>query len=134
MGLVIQGCRRKIPVQRYRCHFTGRTFSLLPDGLLPYHYLRALRILRELCAIFVDGQGVSTRARWTGIARTTLRHLACGFLRAVRSLRLPGHPGALAPKAFLTRLVALGPCAVRRLFRAWKEIEPKHSIVGIYAR
>jgi hypothetical protein len=61
-----------IRVVRYFCKFTRRTFSLLPDGLLPYRRYRAAAILHHLRALVVeaarqtpampDGSGLQIRA------------------------------------------------------------------------
>lgn len=129
-----QGSSEKIAVQRYRCGFARRTFSLLPDGVLPYHYLTAAVILAHLYAMFVKEQPTSTWAWLTESARTTMRRLKSRAASILMRLRLPGHEGALAPKAFLERLLALGVDRIVTIFRAWKELEPKHSIVGFYPR
>ncbi|GEM_PF-6197160 len=55
--------RDRIDVDRHRCRFTRRTFSLLPDGLLPYHHLRSSTILRRLWQIVVDEAQTSPLAR-----------------------------------------------------------------------
>lgn len=129
-----QGRREQIDVPRYRCRFTGRTFSLLPDGLLPYHYPRSAVILRRLRSFFMDGIPLARWARIEGMARTTVRHLREKFEDVVGRLRLPSQEGALAPKAFLERLLGFGADGVAEIFRGWKELEPKHSVVGLYAR
>jgi hypothetical protein len=129
-----EGTSEKIDVQRYRCRFTKRTFSLLPDGLLPYHYLRTAMILAHLHALFFEDRATSTWARLTQITRTTMRRLKARAASILLRLRLPGQEGALAPAAFLERLLALGVEKIATIFRAWKELEPKHSIVGFFAR
>jgi hypothetical protein len=129
-----QGRREKIDVPRHRCRFTGRTFSLLPDGLLPYHYHRTAVMLRTLRALFVEGIPLSRWARLRRLARTTVRHLRAEFEAVVGHLRLPGQEGALGAKAFLRRLLRFGMGRVAQIFRDWKEREPKHSIVGLHAR
>lgn len=126
--------RERIDVDRHRCRFTRRTFSLLPDGLLPYHHLRSATILRRLWQIFVDEAQTSPLARLLHTARTNLCRLGTSFAGAVRSLRLPDCEGALDPAEFLRRIVGLGPDRIAQIFRTWKELEPKHSIVGFYAR
>ena len=129
-----QDSSERIDVQRYRCKFTERTFSLLPDGLLPYHFLRTAVIFAHVHAMFVESQATSTWARVTNSARTTMRGLKARAASILMRLRLPGQEGALAPAAFLERLLALGVEKVATVFRMWKELEPKHSIVGFYAR
>lgn len=129
-----QGRRGKVDVPRRRCRFTGHTFSLLPDGLLPYHYHRTAIILRTLRALFVEEIPLARWARLRRLARTTVRHLREEFEEAVGKLRLPGQEGALGPKTFLGRLFRFGIDRVAEIFRGWKELEPKHSVVGLYAR
>jgi hypothetical protein len=129
-----QNASEKIDVQRYRCRFAKRTFSLLPDGLLPYHYARTASILADLHAMFVEHHPTSTWARLKGAARTTLRRLKAGAALVLARLRLPGHDGALAPDAFVKHLLAFGVEKIAAIFRAWKQLEPKHSIVGFYPR
>ena len=63
-----------------------------------------------------------------------LRSLAKSFVGAVCHLRLPGQEGVLSPAQFLIRLLCFEPSEIAQLFRGWKELEPKHSVVGIYAR
>jgi hypothetical protein len=133
-GRYAEGAAEKIRVQRYRCNFTRRTFSLLPDGLLPYHHAQAAGILADLHALFVEERATSTWARRKDAARTTLRRLKARAAMMLLRLRLPGQEGALAPAAFLERLITLGVDRIAAIFRAWKELEPKHSIVGFYAR
>jgi hypothetical protein len=129
-----EGERERIEVQRYFCKFKGRTFSLLPDGLLPYQHERTATILRHLWAIFVKHEAVSTRARTEEVSRTTLSRHAELFGQTVAKLRLARQEGALGPAKFLSRLLRIGVERIAELFRAWKELEPKHSIVGIYPR
>jgi hypothetical protein len=129
-----QGRRQKIDVPRYRCRFTGRTFSLLPDGLLPYHYYRTAVILRTLGALFLEGIPLARWAKSRQLARTTVGHWRERFKGAVGRLRLQGQEGALGPKAFLDRLFRFDVDRIAQIFRGWKELEPKHSVVGLYAR
>jgi len=129
-----QGRRQRVGVPRHQCRFVERTFSVLPDGLLPYHYHRTAVILRTLRAIYIEEIPLSRWARLRRLARTTVRHLRERFEDAVRRLRLPDHEGALGPKAFLVRLFQFGANRIAQVFRGWKELEPKHSIVGLYAR
>ena len=130
---------RRIAVPRYQCKFTGRTFSLLPDALLPYCSLRTSVVLSSLRALFLEEDGtspvaLSTLARRISIPRGTLRRLRSRYLRAAPLLRLPPHEGALGRGAFLNVLLQRSAPTLYQLFRHWKEREPKHSIVGIYAR
>lgn len=129
-----QGRREKIDVARHQCRFVKRTFSLLPDGLLPYHYHRTALILRTFQALFIDGIPLARWARLRRLARTTVRHLRAQFEEVVDRLRLPGQEGFLGPKAFLARLFRFGANRIAEIFRDWKEMEPKHSVVGLYAR
>lgn len=129
-----EGERERIDVQRYFCKFERRTFSLLPDGLLPYQHERAATILSHLKAIFVEDEAVSTRARDESVSRTTLSRHAGQFADAVVKLRLPGQEGALGPAEFLKRLFRFAVDRIAEIFRGWKELEPKHSIVGFYPR
>jgi len=124
----------RIRVQRYFCRIARRTFSLPPDALLPYHNPATATILGWLTEIFVNGTGVATVARMSGVARSTVRGIRAGFEKAAAVLRLPGHEGAIDAAAFLKHLTALGPDGVAALFATWKELEPKHSIVGVYPR
>lgn len=126
--------RRLIDVPRYWCPYARRTFSLLPDSLLPYHGWRTAHILQLLHAMFVRGVAANRLIQATGLGRRSLRSLKARFLRALPKLRLPGHEGALSPAAFLLVLADMEPAAVAELFRGWKEREPKHSVVGIYLR
>lgn len=125
---------KRVAVRRYWCKIKQRTFSLPPDGLLPYCGDRTDTVLSWLHALCVEKVGVNTLSRAERVARGTLRHLKARFLRAVPVLRLPEHEGAMSSSAFLERLRRKGAAAVVALFRCWKECEPKHSIVGIYAR
>lgn len=125
---------KRIAVARCRCKLARRTFSLLPDSLLPYHGWRTTHILQALHNIFAVGVPVSALARHANVARTTLRSLKARFLRTLPILRLPGREGALDAPVFLRALADMGPAAVADLFRGWKEREPKLSIVGIYRR
>ena len=124
----------RVAVPRYRCKIVGRTFSLPPDNLLPYCSLRTALVLELLYALFVRRVGVNTLARASCLARGTLRCLKARFQRVVSVLRLPEYEGALSAAAFLEGLARKAPATVVALFRSWKEREPKHSIVGIYAR
>ena len=129
-----QDPNRKLVVARYRCKLTRRTFSLLPDGLLPYCGQRTGRVLSWLYALFVQKAALSTLSRSVCVPRGTLRHLKARFLRTVSVLRLPWGEGALGAAVFLEALAQEGPAAVADLFRDWKEREPKHGVVGIYVR
>lgn len=129
-----QGRREKIDVPRHQCRFVKRTFSVLPDGLLPYHYQRSAVILQTLRSIVVEEIPVARWAKLKHLARTTVRHLCAEFEEVVGRLRLPGQEGALGSKAFLARLLEFGAEGIARIFRGWKELEPKHSVVGLYAR
>ena len=129
---------RRIAVARYRCRVTKRTFSLLPDDLLPYCALRTEPVLEALTALVVAGQPLAPLARRIGVGRSLLRSLRGRFLNTVPRLRLPTRAGPMTAAAWLE---ALAPEAGRRgqsasveLFRGWKEGEPKRSIAGIYAR
>jgi hypothetical protein len=129
-----QGRRQKVDVPRHQCRLVKRTFSLLPDGLLPYHYPRTAVMLRTLHALFIDEIPLARWAELRGLARTTVRHLKEKFEETVGRLRLPDQEGALGAKAFLARLFQFGVNRIAEIFRNWKEMEPKHSVVGIYAR
>lgn len=124
----------QIEIQRYRCKVTLRTFSLLPDSVLPYHFYTGTHILQWLHALFVQRQALNALARTEQIARGTLRYLKRCFLGAVGILRLPGRAAALKHPHFMRRLAKMGTRPVANLFRDWKELEPKHSVVGIYPR
>lgn len=129
-----QGRREKIDVPRHRCRFVKRTFSLLPDGLLPYHYHRTALILQTLRAVLVEEIPVARWARLRRLARSTVRRLRTQFEEVVGRLRLPDQEGALGPKDFLGRLFRFEALRLAEIFRGWKEMEPKHSVVGLYAR
>lgn len=131
-----RGNRRseRIRVQRCRCTIALGTFSLLSDSLLPYHAWRVADILRWLFILIVQGRAVATLAREESRPRKTLSDLKARFLRVVNILRLSGHPGALAPPEFLKGLARMTGQVLITLFQNWKELEPKHSILGIYAR
>ena len=125
---------RRVAIPRNLCKIVGRTFSSLPDSLLPYCCVRTVSVLACLHALFVGRVGLDTLARQVGVGRGALRSMKARFLRALPKLRLPRREGALAPAAFLEVLAGMGPAAVGDLFQPWKEREPKHSIVGIYLR
>lgn len=125
---------RKVDVPRYWCKIARRSFSLPPDALLPYCGVRTGHVLQWLYAIFVQGLGLNTVARQVNVTRGVLRSLKARCLRAMPRLRLPGHEGMLDAGAFLIALADAGALAVARLFRDWKQREPKLSIVGIYVR
>lgn len=130
---------RRIAVPRYQCKFTGRTFSLLPDELLPYCSLRTPVVLSSLRALLLEVDdtspvALSTFARTSSVPRGTLRRLRSRYLRAAPLLPLPTREGVLGGGAFLNALLQRSAPALLILFRTWKEREPKHSIVGIYAR
>ena len=131
-----QGKRERIPVQRFWCRLMPRkrTFSLLPDGLLPYRHAHAGLILRYLKALFLRHRPASAYADRRDRPRTTVRRAKAAFARIAPLLRLPGQEGALAPELFLRRLFALTAERIAEIFRDWKELEPKHSVVGIYSR
>jgi hypothetical protein len=124
----------RIRVQRWECKIKNRTFSLLPDALLPYHHPTTATILGWLDNHFIHGHGTASTARTFSAASTTVRRVCSKFRDAVKILRLPGHHGALAPADFLRRLAGRGIAAVADLFATWKELEPKHSLVGVYPR
>ena len=124
----------KVVVPRYWCKIKQRTFSLLPDGLLPYCGERTGCVLWWFHALFVHKAALSTLSRSVCVPRGTLRHLKARFLRTVSVLRLPWGEGALGAAAFLEALARTGSATVVDLFRSWKEREPKHCIVGIYVR
>ena len=130
----VQGREEKIPVGRNQCRFVRRTFSLLPDGVLPYRYLRADAIVQGLEALFLREVPASTYARKRTLPRTTVRRMKATFATIVRHLRLAGQEGSLGPAAFLRRLFGLPVDRIAEIFRDWKEREPKHSLLGIYAR
>lgn len=124
----------RIAVARYRCPIVRRTFSLLPDSLLPYCRSSAGLVLQWLHALLIEGAAVNTIARNAGVTRGMLRYLKARCLRTLPKLRLPGHEGALDAASFWSLLTRAGAPAVADLFRLWKQGEPKLSIVGIYAR
>lgn len=125
---------------RFRCNITRRTFSVLPDGLLPYCSLRTALVLSLLDALYLQGAALNTLARTRGVARGVLRSLKARFQRVVSVLRLPAQAGlpecegAFGAGAFLDALCRKERSSLTALFRSWKEQEPKHSVVGIYAR
>jgi len=125
---------QRVAIPRYRCKLTRRTFSLLPDGLLPYCSERTGLVLGWLYALYARKVALNALSGTQGVARGTLRHLKGRFVRTVPLLRLPKCEGALGALTFLEGLARKGPAGVVALFRNWKEREPKHSIVGIYAR
>jgi len=129
-----EGEKELLDIQRYRCKITRRTFSLLPDSLLPYHHATTTHILQGLHALFVQAVPRSTLAREGSIHRGTLLHWKNAFLEALPNLRLPGRPAALGPAEFLRGLRTMTLTALAKLFAGWKELEPKHSIVGLYVR
>ncbi len=129
-----QGRRGRIDVPRHQCRFVKRTFSVLPDGLLPYHYHRTAVVLRTLHALFIEGVPTARWAKLRCLCRTTVRHLREEFKDTVGQFRLPGQEGALGPMAVLVRLFLSGANRIARIFRDWKELEPKPSVVGLYAR
>jgi len=116
------------------CKLRQRTFSLLPDGFLPYHFPRTAKILARLDEMVVEEKPTSACAKAWGVSRSTLRRLKAAFLHAVPKLRLPEHEGALGSREFLLRLADRGVERVASLLRAWKEQKPKLTLVGIYAR
>ena len=125
---------RRISVPRYQCKLTQRTFSLLPDELLPYCSVAVPVVLSSLRALFLENVPLSELARRISIPRGTLRHLKARYLCTRPLLRLPPHEGALGAAPFLALLTLQASASIDDLFRSWKEREPKHSIVGIYAR
>lgn len=125
---------QKVAIPRYRCKIVVRTFSLLPDALLPYCSVRSGRVLAWLQALYVDATPLSRLAHRVEMARGTLRGLRVRFQRALPQLRLPGQPAAWPPARFLEALRALDASAIVVLFRVWKEREPKHSVVGLHPR
>ncbi len=129
-----EGCDQQIRVQRYRCKVTARTFSLLPDALLPYHYPTTGRILGWLWALIVKRIGASTLATKLKVPRSTLRGVCKKFLRVVGALRLPGRSSSPGPVRYLRALARLTLSKLAGLLAANKQLEPKHSVVGLYAR
>jgi hypothetical protein len=126
--------KKRLQIQRYQCKITGGTFSLLPDSLLPYHYFTTAHILQWLHALIVEGVALSALALRKSVARSTLRHLKASFLDVVGKLRLPERPAALSPPAFLRALADMTTDALADLFAGWKEMDPKHSVVGFFPR
>lgn len=111
----------RIRVQRYRCKFTGRTFSLLPDALLPYQQRTTATILACLADGVLAEHGATATARTFSVPLITVKRIRSKFRKVVKILRLPGHAGALDPAAFLRRLLALSIDALAELFakRDW---------------
>ena len=101
---------------------------------MPYCSVSTGYVLQWLYALCVQGVGLSTLARHSGVARGTLRYLKARFLRTLPKLRLPRREGVCSPAALFSTLTLVEPAAIADLFREWKEREPKHSIVGIYLR
>ncbi len=124
----------RIHVPRFECKIADRTFSLLPDALLPYQHLTTATILAWLADTLLAGRGAAATARTFSAARTTVRRVRTKFRETVKILRLPGQNGALAPADFLRRIAGLGVEATAGLFAAWKEFEPKHSLMGMHPR
>ncbi|MBI2933277.1 MAG: hypothetical protein HYY16_16655 [Planctomycetes bacterium] len=91
-------------------------------------------MVRTLRALFIDEIPLGRWARLRHLGRTTVRHLRAEFEEVVGRLRLSGQEGTLGPKPFLTRLFRFGVIRIARIFRDWKEMEPKHSVVGLFAR
>ena len=130
-----QNRKDKIRVRRYRCPFVKRTFSLLPDGLLPYQHFRTSVILGTLEALFIRRFPPVRCALACKLNRSTVRDLRLRFQFIAQRLRLlPGQEGALKPKALLIRLLRFGIDGVAAIFRDGKETEPKLSVVGVYRR
>ena len=129
-----QHSSQKVVVPRWQCKIVTRTFSLLPDALLPYCSIRTGLVLEWLDALYTDDTRLSSLSRGVHVARGTLRSLSARFRRALPHLRLPRRPAALTAATFLQGLAKLEPAAVVALFRAWKELEPKHALVGIHQR
>jgi hypothetical protein len=125
---------QKVAVPRWQCKIVARTFSLLPDALLPYCSIRTGVVLEWLQALYVEDTPLCSLGRRVHVARGTLRGLSARFRRALPHLRLPRRPVALPAATFLHALAKLEPPAMVSLFRGWKESEPKHSIVGIHQR
>lgn len=125
---------RRTDIPRSLCKIVGRTFSLLPDCLLPRCGIRTAFVLAWLHALFVKDTALSTLAREIGASRSALRCLKVRFLCAVPKLRLPLCETALAPAVFLELLAGMGPAAVADVFADWKQREPKHSVLGFYQR
>lgn len=125
---------RREAVPRYKCKIVGRTFSIPPAVLLPYCGTRVGFVLRWLQMMLIEGRGVNTVARDFGVARGRLRGIKARFLRMRLKLRLPGQEGCLDAAGLLARLASMGAAAILDLFHSWKELEPKLSILGVYAR
>lgn len=125
---------KRIDVPRYWCHIAGRSFSLLPDWLLPYCRSQTGFVIQWLRALLIEGVAANTLARKAGVTRRLLRGLKARCLRTLPKLRLPWHEGALEAARFLNMLAQAEAAAVVNLFRGWKEREPKLSIVGIHFR
>lgn len=125
---------KRVAIPRCWCKLVERTFSLPPDSLLPYCGIRTGAILQRLHALFVQKVALNALARRIHAARGTLRGLKARFVRVLPKLRLPHHEGAFGPAAFLEVLARMPPSAVADLFRDWKELEPKHSILGVHLR
>lgn len=119
---------------RFRCKIVRRTFSVPPDNLLPYCSLRTALVLSLLHALYIQEIALNTLVRTRGVARSALRSLRTRFERVVSVLRLPECEGASRAAAFLEALSRKEPSSLLALFRRWKEGEPKHSVVGVYAR
>lgn len=126
-------CKR-IDVPRYWCPIAKRSFSLLPEWLLPYCRSQTGFVIQWLRALLIEDVAANTLARNVGVTRGLLRCLKARCLRTLPKLRLPWHEGALDAERFLNMLMQAEAAAVVDLFRAWKEREPKFSIVGIYFR
>ena len=124
----------KVVVPRYRCKIVARTFSLLPHALLPYCSIRTGLVLAWLHVLHVEATPLSLLARQARVSRSALRRLSVGFRRARQALRLPAQPAALTGALFLEALAPLAATTVVPLFQAWKESEPKLSVVGIHRR
>ena len=125
---------QKVAVPRWQCKIVARTFSLLPDALLPYCSIRTGVVLEWLLALYVEGTPLCSLEGGVHVARGTLRGLSARFRRALPHLRLPRRPAALPAATFLHALAKLEPAAIVSLFRGWKEREPKHSAVGVHQR
>lgn len=125
---------KKVAVRRFRCKIVARTFSLLPHALLPYCSIRTGLVLAWLHTLHVEGTPLSRLACQARVSRSTLRRLRLGFRRARAALRLPSRPAALTAAAFLAALATLAATTGVPLLQAWKELEPKLSVVGIHPR
>lgn len=124
----------RIDVPRWWCKIVCRSFSLLPDALLPYQQRTTATILACLADGLLAEHGATATARTFSIPLITVRRIRSKFRKAVKILRLPGHAGALDPAAFLRSLFALGLDAIAELLAKWKQLEPKHSLVGMHPR